>query len=115
MSNTGQLINREALLGRNLPLLGCYSSEADQDRSAAYNFWLGFEKARAMIAQMIHDEPAVDAEKVTRCRDCQHCRLLNDGVSFECTSWEMDFYAPEYSAATYFCADAKPREGAASA
>lgn len=62
------------------------------------------------IFSQIKDLPAVNAVPVVRCKDCQHCRLLNDGVSFECTSWEMDFYAPEYSAATYYCADGKRRE-----
>ncbi|MBQ3478172.1 MAG: hypothetical protein IJH25_08380 [Clostridia bacterium] len=51
-----------------------------------------------------------DFVQVVRCKDCQHCRLLNDGVSFECTAWEMDFYAPTYNAATYYCADGKRKE-----
>lgn len=49
---------------------------------------------------------------VVRCRECRHCRLLNDGVSFECKELEMDFYAPQYDAATYYCADGERRDGA---
>ena len=64
----------------------------------------------ATIGRAIHSVPTLDIVQVVHCKDCQHCRLLNDGVSFECTSWEMDFYAPEYSAATYYCADGKRRE-----
>lgn len=51
----------------------------------------------------------VELVPVVRCKDCEHCRLLNDGVSFECMTFEMDFYAPTYSAATYYCADGKRR------
>lgn len=118
MADTGHLINREALLGRNMPF-GCDSSEADPDKSAAYNFWLGFEKARATIAELIHNEPAVDAEVVVYCKNCPRCKIYGDGHSFSCSEYETDFYAPAYDAATYFCADGKrikaEREGAASA
>jgi molybdenum cofactor biosynthesis enzyme MoaA len=54
--------------------------------------------------------PAIDAVKVVFCKDCEHCRLLNDGVSFECMTFEMDFYAPTYDAATFYCADGKRRK-----
>lgn len=52
----------------------------------------------------------VDAVQVVRCKDCQHCRLLNDGISFECMEQEVDYYAPTYDAATYYCADGKRRD-----
>ena len=61
------------------------------------------------ITELVPADVVVDLVPVVRCKDCQHCRLLNDGVSFECTSWEMDFYAPTYNAATYYCADGKRR------
>ena len=51
-----------------------------------------------------------DRVDIVRCKDCEHCRVLNDGASFECAEWEMDFYAPRYDAATYYCADGKRRE-----
>ena len=54
--------------------------------------------------------PAVDAVPVIRCKDCRYCRLLNDGISFECAAWDMDFYAPHYSAETYYCADGERRD-----
>lgn len=56
--------------------------------------------------QFVYTSDHID---VVRCKDCEHCRLLNDGISFECMELEMDFYAPHYSAATYYCADGKRR------
>lgn len=50
-----------------------------------------------------------DYVRVVLCKDCQYCRLLNDGTSFECTNHEVDYYAPHYDAATYYCADGKRR------
>lgn len=52
-----------------------------------------------------------DFVRVVRCKDCSHCRLLNDGVSFECSAWDTEFYAPTYDAATYYCADGERRDG----
>ena len=51
-----------------------------------------------------------DLAPVVRCKDCKHCRLLNDHISFECQEWEMAFYAPTYNAATFYCADGKRRD-----
>lgn len=62
------------------------------------------------VMETLNSIPTIDLVPVVRCKDCQYCRLLNDGVSFECTSWEMDFYAPEYSVSTYYCADGKRKE-----
>lgn len=50
-----------------------------------------------------------DSVNVIRCIDCIHCHLLNDGISFECTEWEHDFYSPYYDSSTYFCASAQRR------
>ena len=62
--------------------------------------------------------PAVDAVPVIHCKDCANCFSLEavdpmrpyDGSgdgSFYCAAFDMDFYAPRYNAATYFCADAE--------
>lgn len=47
---------------------------------------------------------------VVNCKDCKHCRLLNDGISWDCADWEQAFYAPEYNAATWYCANGKRKE-----
>ena len=47
---------------------------------------------------------------VVRCKDCKRCRLLKEVPGFACAKHEMVFYAPYYSAETYFCADGEPRE-----
>ena len=107
MNDQADTISRSALLGRQIS----YTLEADPSESAAYNFRLGFEVARQLIAEIIRQEPPASATPM-RCRHCDNCRLLNDGISFECKEWGMDFYAPHYTADTFFCADAKPREGA---
>ena len=52
-----------------------------------------------------------DMVHVTRCKDCKHCTLLDDGVSWSCKAWGMDFYSTAYDAATYYCAEAEPKEG----
>ena len=55
---------------------------------------------------------------VIHCKDCANCFSLEavdpmrpyDGSgdgSFYCAAFDMDFYAPRYNAATYFCADAE--------
>lgn len=67
-------------------------------------------KKQLIATGKLFEMAMADLVPVVRCKDCQYCRLLNDGVSFECTSWEIDFYAPEYSAATYYCADGKRRD-----
>lgn len=58
----------------------------------------------------LRDLPAIDAVRVVRCRNCQSCRLLSDGRSFECLEQEIEFYAPHYDAATYYCAEGKLKE-----
>ena len=67
-------------------------------------------KKQLIATSKLFEMAMVDLVPVVRCKDCQHCRLLNDGVSFKCTSWEMCFYAPTYNAATYYCADGKRRK-----
>lgn len=63
--------------------------------------------------KLIEQAPAI------RCEGCKHCMKISnppeawDGSgdgSFMCDSWEADFYAPTYTAQTYFCGDYKPRE-----
>lgn len=44
------------------------------------------------------------------CKDCRHCSIFSDGKSFSCNSSEIDYYAPHYDAATYFCGDRKRKE-----
>ena len=53
---------------------------------------------------------AIDAVPVVRCKDCQKCTVWEDGHSFTCNEDEMEYYAPHYDAATYYCADGKRRE-----
>jgi len=60
------------------------------------------------------------ATLIVRCKDCRNCyKLANsdpmepyDGSgdgSFYCTAFDMDFYAPQYHAASFYCADGAPR------
>lgn len=103
------LISRPVLLRRSLP---CPPSHkyADTTKSASYNFILGFLTARKMTQKLIEAEPAIDAIPITRCKDCRHCRVLGDGHSFECVNNDIEYYAPTYDAATYYCADAELKD-----
>ena len=65
----------------------------------------------ATIGKAIHAMPTLDLVPVVFCKDCRHCRLLNDGISFECSAGDTEFYAPTYNAATYYCADGERRDG----
>lgn len=71
--------------------------------------------------KLIEEAPTIEAERIIRCKDCRYCYKLEntdplepwDGSgngSFYCKVNEMDFYAPHYSAKTYFCGDAEERE-----
>lgn len=60
---------------------------------------------------MINVEHTGDRVSVVRCVDYKHCRLLSDGASFSCYAWDMDLYAPQYDAATFYCADGERRDG----
>jgi len=62
------------------------------------------------VNMCIINAPAVDAVPVVRCKCCKHCHILSDGHSFRCYSWDMDLYAPQYDAATFYCADGERRE-----
>ena len=64
----------------------------------------------ATIGKAIHAVPTLDVVSVVRCKDCQFCTMLNNGVGFFCSSWATDFYSPHYDAATYYCADGKRRD-----
>ena len=54
--------------------------------------------------------------EIVNCADCAHCYDLFDGEalrpysgrgdgSFYCLKLDMEFYAPDYSAVTFYCAD----------
>jgi len=59
--------------------------------------------------------------RLITCARCAHCFELADtdpmtpwnggAEGFYCEAWDMDLYAPHYDARTFFCGDAKPREG----
>lgn len=51
-----------------------------------------------------------DFVPVVRCKSCKYCQILSDGHSFRCYSWDMDLYAPQYDAETFYCADGERRE-----
>lgn len=69
---------------------------------------------------------AIAGKPVRRCMNCAKCFDLDevdprvpysgtgDG-SFYCAGWDMEFYAPEYTAETFFCGDAVERETTAAA
>ena len=63
----------------------------------------------ATIGKAIHSVPTLDVVPVIRCHACQHCTLLADGIGFHCNECDMDFYAPHYDVATYYCGDGKRR------
>ena len=58
-------------------------------------------------------------EAVVHCADCAHCMspervehmrpYHKAGNAFYCKKWDMDFFAPDYRAETWFCADGIPR------
>lgn len=60
-----------------------------------------------------------DCVYVVHCKDCSHCFELaaTDPITpykggkdgFFCEAFDMDFYAPVYNAATYYCADGEWR------
>ena len=60
---------------------------------------------------LMKDWPTIELVNVVRCKDCQHCDPYKDGESFYCSELDMDFFAPTHSAATYYCADGKRRDG----
>ena len=57
--------------------------------------------------------------EVVHCADCEHCmspervehmRPYHKAANaFYCKKWDMDFFAPNYRAETWFCADGIPR------
>lgn len=104
------LISRPSLLSRSLPAPLSFE-HADPAESASYNFLLGYETARADIKKAIEAEPEIDATPVTRCKDCRHCQRyqIDDDGSFYCDAWDTDFFAPTYSAETFYCADAETK------
>ena len=70
-----------------------------------------FNAIKAAIRSRLEQVAAIDAVPVVRCKDCQECTVWKDGHSFTCNADEMDYYAPTYDAATYYCADGKRRRG----
>ena len=70
-----------------------------------------FNAIKAAIRSKLEQVAAIDAVSVVRCKDCQKCTVWEDGHSFTCNEDEMDYYAPHYDAATYYCADGKRRSG----
>ena len=70
--------------------------------------------------------PAAGGKPVIRCMNCAKCFDLDDADprpeysgtgdgSFYCAGWDMEFYAPEYTAETFYCGDAVERETTAAA
>lgn len=69
-----------------------------------------FNAIKAAIRSRLEQVAAIDAVMVVRCKNCQKCTVWEDGHSFTCNEDEMEYYAPHYDAATYYCADGKRRE-----
>ena len=65
---------------------------------------------KTAIHSLIEKVPAVDAVPVVFCKHCRKCTIWEDGHSFTCNEDEIDYYAPTYDAATYYCADGKRRD-----
>ena len=65
----------------------------------------------ATIGKAIHAMPTLDLVPVVFCKYCRKCTIWKDGHSFTCNEDEMDYYAPTYDAATYYCADGERRGG----
>ena len=98
-----------------------YAPPPTRSGSAAAPGWHpGDAPGLVAAARRRNDATAIDHIDVVRCKDCEHCYDLSakdpmepysgagDG-SFYCAEFDMDFYAPRYSAATYYCADGKRR------
>ena len=62
------------------------------------------------IENAIKETPTLNAVPVVRCKDCKKCTVWKDGHSFTCHENRIDYYAPNYDAATYYCADGIRRE-----
>lgn len=62
------------------------------------------------VIRVIESIPAVDAVPVVFCKHCRKCTIWEDGHSFTCNEDEIDYYAPTYDAATFYCADGKRRD-----
>jgi hypothetical protein len=62
------------------------------------------------VIEVIESIPAVDAVPVVFCKHCRKCTIWEDGHSFTCNEDEIDYYAPTYDAATFYCADGKRRD-----
>ena len=64
--------------------------------------------------------PTRTIEIVVHCANCAHCFSLEradpmrpysgERNGFFCEKLDMEFYAPDYRAETWFCADGIPRE-----
>ena len=79
--------------------------------------------ARSMkILNVIEREIEGKNVAVVHCAKCARCFDLDDRApstpysgkwdgSFHCGKFDMDFYAPNYRAETWFCADGIPRGG----
>ena len=73
------------------------------------------------ILSVIENEIMKERAAVVDCAKCARCFDLDDREpstpysgkgdgSFHCGKFNMDFYAPNYRAETWFCADGIPRE-----
>lgn len=59
---------------------------------------------------LLKDAAALLRQEPVRCADCAHCQPLNDRGDFYCEKLDTDFYAPAYSAETFYCADGVRRK-----
>ena len=51
-----------------------------------------------------------DRINVVRCKDCRFCKPLSITPGFYCERTDMDFCAPHYDNAAWYCADGERRE-----
>ena len=70
------------------------------------------------ILVVIQRDIMMHNEAVVHCAHCERCMDTADPMrpysgngdgSFHCIKWDMDFFAPDYRAETWFCADGIPR------
>lgn len=89
-----------------------YSGRIHEDEIALHKECRGYRKRIKKLLVESNGTGCVRASNqvnVVFCKDCRKCNVWKDGHSFTCNADEIDYYAPTYDAATYFCADGERR------
>lgn len=86
-----RLIDADKLRKDVLDLPNCYNGFSD-----TYD--------KAMIVDLVDEQPTVDAVPVVRCKDCQYSRPKKSGIKLHCAWWYRSVYDDD------FCSSGKRRK-----